>query len=257
MRQFGITSETRGSSNVSIPAPTKLSTPNPQFTTGYSFPVARLVAVKFNPAKPIKRNGVETTIHALEFLLKDEKDRQFTHIEFPIDPAGKNPERDAQWQDQRIKHIWEETIGADRLPKEGLGTSAKTESEYFKLVAEGFNAVRVEVTNPKYGQPVEEGKDPHPEKVSRVLYGQTPIYVKLTYNKTNLQLPLFPNFFQRAMNQGKLVVVDRLLIDLKYDQTEPSISASNTPSAAAGLAGGLDNTFGTDAINDDLPDFLQ
>lgn len=259
MRKFGITEETRGSSNVSIPAPIKLSTPNELFKTGYEFPVCRLVAVTFNPAKPVKRAGVETTAHVLEFRFQDNKERQYTHIEWPLDPTSKNAAKEPDWQDSRIKHIWEETIGAEKLPKTGLGTSAKTEAEYFQLVAEGFNAVKTNVLNPKYKEGVvpEEGVAPIPQTVERVSYGQSFIYIKLTYNKTNLQMPLFPNFVQKAVINGKQVAVEKLQIDLKYDSIEPSISTSNLPSAASGLASGLDATFGGSTSTDDLPEFLK
>jgi hypothetical protein len=70
-------------------------------------------------------------------------------------------------------------------------------------------------------------------------------------------MPLFPNFVQRAVVGGKQVPVEKLVIDIKYDQLKPSISASNAPSAAAGLATGLDANFGGANFNDDLPEFLQ
>lgn len=260
MRKFGITSETRGSSNVSIPAPIKLNTPDPMYKTGYEFPVCKLVSVTFNPEKKITRNNVEVVVHTLEFRFQDNKERQYTHIEWPLDPTSKNADKEPEWQDQRIKHIWEETIGVDKLPSTGLGTSAKTEAEYFKLVADGFNTVKASILNPKYiaGQAPEEGKAPIPQTVERVAYGQTYIYIKLTYNKTNLQMPLFPNFVQRAEANGKQLPVEKLQIDLKYDKVEPSISASNAPNAASGLSTGLDATFGgSSAGDDDLPEFLK
>lgn len=259
MRKFGITSETRGSSNVSIPAPTKLATADPLFKTGYEFPICYLVAVRYVAEKKIKKAGVDTTTYVLEFFFKDKKDRQYTHIEWPLDPTSKNAAKEPEWQDQRIKHIWEETIGADKLPKEGLGTTAKTEAEYFELVAKGFNDVKVNVLNPKYNpnEAPKEGEQPVPQTVSRVAYGQTPIYIKLTFNKTNLQMSLFPNFIQRAMENGKQVPVEKLVIDLKYDQVEPSVSASTANNPAASLSTGLDNQFGGAGMSDDLPEFLQ
>ena len=251
MRKFGITSETRGASGVSIPAPTKLAAPNPMFTTGYEFPVCKLVSVKFNPVKTIKRAGQETVVYALEFLFKDNKDRQFTHIEFPLDPTSKNAEKEPDWQDQKIKHIWEETIGANKLPAEGIGTTATTEAEYYELIAKAFNDVKVEVPNPKAKEPVKEGEVPPTATVSRVAYGQTHLYIKLTYNKNRLQLPLFPNFIQRAVENGKQVPVEKLIIDPAYDLTEASApAAASTPISTgldAGFAGGTE----------DLPPFLQ
>jgi hypothetical protein len=259
MRKFGITEQTQGSQGVQLPAPIKLNTPNPMFKTGYEFPLCKLVAVSFNPEKKIKRGGVETLVYALEFRFKDAKDRQYTHIEWPLDPTSKNAEKEPEWQDQRIKHIWEETIGSEKLPKEGLGTGAKTESEYFKLIADGFNSIKISVLNPKYvpNETPKEGQEPISQTVDRVAYGQTFVYLKLTYNKTNLQLPLFPNFIQRGVINGAQVPVEKLMIDLKYDNVEPSISTSNTPSAAAGLSTGLDATFGGANFDGDLPEFLQ
>lgn len=251
MRKFGITEETKGSSGVSIPAPTKLASPNPLFKGGYEYPIARLVKVTFNPEKKMKKAGVETTSYVLEFLFKDDKDRQFTHIEFPLDPTSKNAANEPDWQDQRIKHIFEETIGADRLPKEGIGTTAQSEAEYFKMIADCFNSIKMSIANPKAGQ---EGQ---PDTVERAVYPRNPVYIKVTYNKTNLQLPLFPNFLQRASLNGVQQPVEKLIIDPKYDKTEPSISASNVPNAAADLSTGLDASFGGTSFEDDLPEFAQ
>lgn len=223
-RKLGISKDTVGGSTVPIPAPYKLDKPNEQFTTGYHFPIAKLVAVSYIADKAMKQNGVDVTKPVLSFIFKDDKNRQYQHIEFPVDEDDAKFESKVEWLNQRVKHIWDETIGDKMFPQEGLGANAETFAELFKDIADKFNAVKTG-----------EGEQ------ARVVYAQTLLYIKLTYNKDRVQFPLFPNFVQRAKIADKVVPVVTLTITPSRDKVEPPASTS---APALGYAGGTDNTFG-------------
>ena len=227
MKGFGITKETQGSSSVAIPAPIELTTPNAQFKTGYEFPVAKLVKVAFVPNKEMTVNGVKEERPVLEMLFKDAKNRQITHIEFPLEEGVDKFDEKLQWQQQRIMHIWEETLGLKALPADGIGTSATSFAEFFEDVAKQFNAVK------------------HKEgDVEKVTYATVPLYIKLTYNKDRVQLPMFPNFVQKAVGaDGKTVPVEKLVINPTYDKIKATANVNTT---ANQYKGGTDNTFGGD-----------
>ena len=229
---FGITKETQGGGSVPIPAPIKLKEHTAAYKTGYEFPVVKLVKVHFNPAKEMTSDGVKEEKPVLEFLFKDSKNRQFTHIEFPIKDGADRFSDKMEWLNQRIMHIWEETNGVSNLPEEGIGTNAKSFAEFFEDVAAKFNGVTVT-----------EGEK------QRVLYPTVPLYIKLTYNKDRQNLPMFPNFIQRAVVDGKQVPVEKLIINPQYDKIEPSVNTGT----ANKYSGGTDNTFGG-ADEDDFPD---
>ena len=232
--KFGITKETQGSSVLPIPAPIKLDKKQPPFKTGYEFPICNLVKVHFNPAKEMTIQGVKEERPVLEFLFKDAKNRQLPHIEFPIDENDDKFNSKLEWMNQRIMHLWEETIGINKLPEEGIGTGAASFAEYFKAVADAFNAVTY--------------TDGEKEKV---LYPHIPLYIKLTYNRDRVQLPIFPNFVQRAKNaKGELLSVEKLDINPTYDKIEP---AANTASTTK-YSGGTDNQFGGGVPDDEFPD---
>ena len=135
---------------------------------------------------------------------------------------------------QRIMHLWEETIGINKLPEEGIGTGAASFAEYFKAVADAFNAVTY--------------TDGEKEKV---LYPHIPLYIKLTYNRDRVQLPIFPNFVQRAKNsKGELLSVEKLDINPTYDKIEPVANTASTTK----YSGGTDNQFGGGVPDDEFPD---
>lgn len=223
---FGVTKETRTGSVVNLPAPSKLPAPTPQFTTGYSFPVAKIVKISYNPAKEVTRNGVKETIPTLEYLFKDNKDRQFTHIEYPIDMTKDKAQDMIQWLNERVMHIWNETLGINRLPESGIGVGANSFEEYFKAVADTFNSVKYQ--------------DGDKEKV---LYPTIAIYVKLTYNQDRLQLPMFPNFIQRAVDDKNQPRPQEILtINPNYDKLEPTERKKATNPYAT--SGGTNAEFG-------------
>ena len=212
-RNLGMTKDTVGGSAVPIPPPHKLAGgPTEQFTTGYQFPLANLVAVKFDPEKKMKISGVDTTKPVLNFIFKDNKDRVFTHIEFPLDDDDTKFDDKLDWQRQRVKHIWDEAIGASLFPEEGV--NGADFAELFKDMADKFN-----------GLPASDGKP---------VYTKTLLYIKCTYNKDRLQFPLFPNFVQKAKVGDKIVPVITLSINMSKDRIEQTASKP----AVAGFGGG-------------------
>lgn len=231
--RFSINKDTQGASIVPIPAPKKLTAPSDIYTTGYMFPICTLIAVKFIPNKAITRNGVEEEVPVLMFLFEDNKKRQFQHIEFPIDDDDAKAEKKSEWFISRVKHIWDETIGADKFPEEGI--NGDDIPSFYKGVADAFNSIKVPIN----------GKE-------KCLYAVRPVYLKLTYNKDRLNLPLFPNFIQVAMRGDKQVPVTYLTINPARDNVEPKVAASP---AVGGFTSGTDASFGATNIND-YPDVL-
>lgn len=221
--KFGISKDTVGGSIVPLPAPIELDKATEQFKTGYEFPVCRLVSVSFDPKKEMKgQGGVKEEKPVLVFVFKDDKNRQLTHLEFPINETDAKFDSKMEWMNQRLKHIWDETIGDRLFPEAGLGSNASNFSEFFEDVAKQFNKV-------KSG----EGD------AAKLVYSARPLYIKLVYNGSRVQLPLFPNFLQRATDGEKKLPVIALNIDPARDKVKPA-----TRAGASNYGGGTDASFG-------------
>lgn len=223
-KKLGISKEQVGGSTVSIPAPIKLKEHNPQFPTGYIFATCKLASVHTDPKKKMKEAGIEVEKPVLIFIFKDEKGRQTTHIEFPLDEDDLKFDSKIDWMNQRIRHIWDETLGASKFPEDGLGGDAETFEDLFAAISNAFNAHKTVVE----------------EKETKV-YSQPLLYIKLVYNKDRANVPLFPNFLQRATVNGKAVPCEMLTIN----PTRESVEAIVKP--AAYNPGGEGNAFGADA----------
>ena len=233
--KFGVSKETAGGSIVPLPAPIVIDKPNEQFKTGYEFPVCNLVSVAFDPKKEMKgQGGVKEEKPVLIFVFKDNKNRQVTHLEFPINDTDARFTDKMEWMNQRIKHIWDEAIGDRLFPEAGLGANANDFSEFFEDVARQFNKI-------KSG----EGE------TAKLVYPVRPLYIKLVYNGSRVQLPLFPNFLQRASDGEKKLPVIALNIDPSRDKVKPA-----TKAGASNYGGGTDASFGeASAYNvGDFPD---
>jgi hypothetical protein len=215
---FGITQDTKSSNAVPIPAPQKLNTPNPQFPTGYSFPVSRLVSVASDPEFE-KKDGNKVPI--LRFIFKTPEGQQYMHTEWPVESTDEKFQLKLDSFNSRVKHIWEQTIGT--LPEEGIGTGAKSWTSYFAAIADSFNK-----------QVTDDGK---------TKFSRTHVYTKLTYYKQNLGFPMSPNFIERVKKDNPRCV--GLAINPKYDKVEPEKGGGGLP----GIPGG------TTPNPDSLPDF--
>lgn len=234
MSKFKISSETQGSSNIPIPPPRELDKPTLLFPYGYEFPIVNLSEVKFDPEKEITKDGITNTVPVLIFKYIDNKKRAYQQIEFPIENDDEEKEEKfIGWFNSRVKHIFEETIGADKFKE----IEGKDWADYFKNIADAFN-----------NQVVVKGEGDNAKKV--VLYKQQPVYLKLTYNKSYLQLPTFPNFIQKA-TVGATQLACELRINPTYDKVKPQESAKNNLPNLGGhnnefggsFAGGLDDDF--------------
>ncbi len=223
---FGITKETRSEGNILFSAPKKLEKENIQFPTGYKFPVGRLVNVVANPTFETKDGNKSV----LQFIFTGKDGEQHIHTEWEQDPTDDKFQNNLDAMNSRIKHILEQVRLS--FPETGLGVKATSFSEFFKEVADYFNGITIK-----------ENEESKPTKV----YSKVRVYLKLTYYKTNMNFPRFPNFIQTAEDKEGKALPCRLDIDIKYDQLEPSKSGGN---AFENIGGG--NSGGD--LND-LPSF--
>ena len=186
---LGVTEETKAYNNVPIPAVTKLPQVSPMYPTGYKFPIARLVNVTSDPALETK-NGI---MSVLQCIFRDKEGRQYSHTEWEVDVTDTNFKKKVDGLNSRVKHLFVETFGAEALPKEGIGTKAKTFAEYFNIVAQEFNK-------------------------RKEIYTKNSFFLKLVYFKDRLGFPLGPNFIQKVRNDKP--VCDQLSINAKWDHLE-------------------------------------
>jgi len=220
--QFGITKDTRSDGTILFNPPIKLDITNKQFPNKYKFPIGRLVNVVDDP-KFTTKNGEQAVI---QFVFKGTKGETYTHTEWSQDPTDAKFTEKLEGLNSRIKHILEQT--GLSLPEEGIGVGATSFEEYFKSIAKTFNTQVVTLE----------------DKLVKKYYTKK-VYLKLTYYKTNLQFPLYPNFIQLAVDSNGNPVVCNLSINPTYDKLEPSSSSSDTFSNVGGAGGDLS----------DLPDF--
>lgn len=224
---FAITGETRSESYVPLLTAKKVEN-NPQFPNGWEFPITRLVNVIFNPAQETK-NGTQPV---LDFIFKDDKNRQYTHREWDIEMGDDKFAEKLQGMQIRIKHIFIQTIGQgvfDSLG--GLGAGAQNMAQFFELVAKAFNS---QTTT----------KD---EKVHKVYY-LNPCYTKVTYYKNKLKFPLSPNFLEKVIQNQPCTTL--LISGSELDKLEPKKQA-----AGGGIPGVGTSSLGGGAPSGDLPAF--
>lgn len=226
----GISSDTVAQAGIPIPAPFKMKERVAQYPNGYSFPLVHLVKVAFDGAKDVNRNGVVTPTPVINFIFKTAEGKQFTHVEFPVDDADAKFDEKLTQLHQRVKHIFDNTIGAVNFVNGSM--DGETFSELFSNIEKAFNQ-----------KTVTKGEKSYP------LYSQTLCYFKVTYYKTRLQLPLYPNFIQRAKN-GEVMLPCELIINPQYDKLEAEVKA--TPNAQ--YSGGTNNSFGASIGDDDFPE---
>lgn len=237
-KKLGISKETQAKSGIPIPAPKKLDKATQTFPNAWEFPVVQLVKVHFDPAKDVTRNNETSQVPALLFVFKTATEKQFTHIEFPVDEDDDKFDAKAEQLAQRIKHIFCETVGEDKF-KEG-SMEGDTFSEYFENIGKAFNSET-------YTKGEGEGAKVLP------IYTRNHAYLKLVYYKDRLQIPLYPNFVQKAFN-GVNPIECNLMINPTYDKVEPQ--ARVQAGAGAGqYGGGTNSSFGSvgDVAFPDIP----
>lgn len=218
--KFGITKDTKATNVVVMLPPSKLSSPDAYFPTGWKFPISNLVNVVFNPELE-KRDGDKVPV--LQFIFIDKDKRQYTHTEWEVEASDSKATEKIGWQAERIKHIYTAVFGS--FPDAtGIGTDAKTFADFFKAVADAFNSAKVTVG----------------EKEVKA-YSVVDLYTKLVYYKKNLGFPLTPNFLQKVV-KGK-----PCKLAIKPSEAVAPSSSGSGASALPGMGGG--------DVEGDFPDF--
>lgn len=236
-RQLGISKDVQSKAGIPINAPVELDKRTPMYPNGYEFPIAKLVKVSFDPAKVVKRPEGEENIPVLIFNFVTSTKKAFTEIMFPIDMEDDAFDSKLIELHQKIKHIFEETIGISKFKEENM--QGTTFAELFENVAKAFH-VDIVVKG--------EGED----QTTIPVYYNNSIYIKLTYYKDKIQMPKYPNFVQKAFN-GAIQLPCELIITPKYDKIKPQTSASSPNAPSNQYTGGQNSTFGADPAFDDFP----
>lgn len=218
---FGITTETKATNNAPLLVATKVEN-NPQFPSGWQFPIAHLVNVTSNPAYE-KKDG--STAPILQFVFRDSDGRQHIHTEWEVESGDTKFEEKLEGMKVRINHIYLAIFG--KSPKEGIGTTATNFTEFFSMVADAFNS-----------RTTGEGD------AVKKYYPTVPLYYKLTYYKTRMNFPLSPNFLEKVVPNKPCKL---LTINTTYDKLVPS--GGTGKSSIPGM--------GSSPMGDDLPTFEE
>lgn len=233
-KRLGVTKETQAKAGIPIGAPKRLDKRTEIYPNSYEFPVVRLTRVWYEPEQEIKRNGDTEKVSVLKMLFSQEGGKQFTQVYFPIDDDDEKFEAKAEELNQHVKHIFDETIGANNFVDGSM--EGEDFPELFDNMAKAFNS-----------KTVTKGEG---EEAKIVPYYYTnPVYLKLSFYKERTQLPKFPNFIQKAFG-AKGQIPCELLFNPKYDKLEPSAPvASGSPYGG----GAQNNSFGGEADFGDFP----
>ncbi len=235
--KLGIRKDLEAKAGIPVSTAKKLSTPTQQYPTGYEFPLVRLVNVVYTADKEVGQDKVPTPIIA--FVFKGEGDKQFTGIEFPLDYDDSKFDMKLEALQKRLRHIFDETIGTDKFVEGSM--DGDTFAELFENVAKAFNAAIVT-----------RGEGENAKQIK--LYAEGIHYFKLVYYNTRLQIPMFPNFIQRANAKGESVpsIPCELRIVVGTDELEPKAKAKASGFAAGGdLSGGFNvGSMGMDSFPD-------
>ena len=231
--KLGIKKDLQSSAGIPINAPARLDKRTEFYPNSWEFPIVQLVKVSFNPAKEINRNGEVETTPVLQFVFVTKGGKQFTHIEFPIEEDDAKFEDKVGYLQQRVKHIYDAVVGASKFKENSM--EGDTFAELFENIANAFNA-----------EVITKGEGELAKTVT--LYSMNFAYLKLVYYQTRIQMPMFPNFIQKAFN-GSQQLVCELAVNPKYDKVEATAPAqANTQQ----YSGGTSNSFGGGG---DFPDF--
>ena len=215
---FGITTETKDTNNAPLLVATRVEN-NPQFPSGWKFPIAYLVNIVSNNEYE-KKDGAKVAI--LQFIFRDKDNRQHIHTEWEIDGGDTKFKEKKDGLDSRIKHIY--TSIFVQFPKEGFGTEATTWGEFFDAVKKAFDKT------------TGEGDD------KKLYYPTVALFYKLTYYKARMNFPLSPNFLERVVKDKAMKL---LTINTVWDKLVPT-----TGGGGGGIPG-----IGSGNASDDLPTF--
>lgn len=224
--KLGINKDVQSQAGIPIPAPIKLDARTPMYPNAYEFPIAKLVKVHFDPAKEVKRDGEIQHTPVLMFVFVTKENKQFTNIIFPIDMDDDKLADKVGVMQQTIKHIFDATVGSENFVEDSM--EGDTFAELFENVAKAFNSITITRGEGELA------------KTSPVFLNSN-CYLKLTYYKTNLQFPRFPNFIQNVVNKKGEQVPCELMVNPTYDNLVPQekvIAAPYGGGASAGAFGG-------------------
>lgn len=220
---FTITTETKDKNNSPLLVATEV-TGNPQFPNGWKFPITKLVNVICTPEFEKKD---KSKVPILSFIFRDSDGRQYTHIEWEVERGDEKFTTKLEGLQVRVKHIYTSIFGT--FPQNGIGASAANFTDFFREVADAFNAVTKT-----------EGEGETAKQIK--VYARVPVYTKVVYYKKNLGFPLSPNFLERVVDGQPCKT---LTINTSYDELKPS---------GGGKSGGGIPGMG-DIAGDDLPAF--
>lgn len=220
-QMFGITAETKATNNAPLLVATTVEN-NPQFPSGWKFPIAKLVNV-VSENEFEKKDGGKVAI--LQFIFRDKDNRQHNHMEWTVESGDSAFQKKLDGLNVRIKHIYTAIFG--KFPDKGIGTDATSFAEFFNAVASAFNSVTT-------GEGEEKKK----------YYPTVNLYYKLTYYKTRLNFPLAPNFLEKVIKDKPSKL---LAINSTYDKLAPT--GAKTNEGIPGMSGG--------GGSEDLPTFEE
>jgi len=229
-----------GSSSVKMTNIVRLDKPTKLFPKGYEFPIGKLVKVESVPYET-EVMGVTQSSKRLTFTYREVgKDKKGSLVVSEFAPKEDDKfEKNLDYLNRRIMHVFENTIGKGKMAED---IEAETFDEYFDKVAEEFNK-HVYIENDK----------------NRKEFARFPLYMKILYgtgnNSNRQQLPLFPNYIERAFNEKG----EPIPCSLDINPSRDIIS-----SVAAPVAGAMPGGLGTSAMiggaglgsEDDFPEDL-
>lgn len=239
MSKFGIKKDLQAKAGIPISAPLPIDKPTPLFSKGFSFPLAVLESVKFDPAKKSEDRQTKeiTESPVLEMVFRDHTnpEKKITSIRYPLNEDDDTFDIKHEGLTKSIKHIFEEAVGEDKFDEDDF--SADSYAELFEKTAKAFAKYTVNQTK--------KGKDGAEDTVVAVpIYKTKVFYLKLTYFNSRLSPPMFPNFLQPAFKtvNNNTVQVPCELSVLKKDAI---VDKSNAQPASGGS--GREGSFGLPA----------
>lgn len=186
---LGIKKDLVAKAGIPVNPPLPIDKPNEYFKT-HEFPIVTIESVTFLPNfETTDRNTDEvTTQPVLQVVYKDTKntEKKLTSTYYPLDPADEKFDIKLEGLQKSIKHIFEESIGADKFEEEDF--AGTTFAELFENIAKAFNKFTFNKAS----------KDTNAEPKVIKTYTIVPLYLKTVYYNSRLQVPMYPNFVQKA-----------------------------------------------------------
>lgn len=232
---LGIKKDLVAKAGIPINPPLPIQNPTAYFKS-HVFPIAVLESVDFVPDQVTKdkQTEEETVQPVLKFTFKDTQnaEKKITTIHYPIDEDDDKWDIKLEGMQKSIKHIFEETVGADKFVEEDF--AGETFAELFENVAKAFAKTVITKANKK-------GEEEGTALVTIPVYTTIPLYIKLTYYNNRLSTPMYPNFVQRAYvskSTGNVQVPCELSVGKK------DTIVNKADAKPAGQGGARDNALG-------------